>query len=113
MGSKETKLMGGALVSAREERESIKDGRRKPKRKMYFDRTPRACGVDGLAERGGGLRTRWASLGELGWLGRIAGEDSSIFCFLNFKDFRNLRELGEITRSFRRNLDMGILPKFF
>jgi hypothetical protein len=54
-GRKETKLMGGAHASAREERESIKDGRRKPKRKTYFEKTPRARELDGSVEWGGGM----------------------------------------------------------
>jgi hypothetical protein len=47
--------MGGAYASAREERESIKDGRRKPKRKTYFEKTPRARELDGSVEWGGGM----------------------------------------------------------
>jgi hypothetical protein len=54
-GRKEMKLTGGVHVLAREERESIEDRRRKPKRKMYFEGAPRARGPDGLAERGGSL----------------------------------------------------------
>jgi hypothetical protein len=49
------KLTGGAHVLAREERESIEDRRRKPKRKMHFEGAPRARGPDGPAERGGSL----------------------------------------------------------
>jgi hypothetical protein len=89
----ETKLMGGAHASVRGERKSIEDRKRKPKRKMYFERKPRVRRPDVPAERGGGRRARSASLGELGW---IPGEDSRKFWFLNFKDFRNLIELGEI-----------------
>jgi hypothetical protein len=62
----------------------VEDGRCKPKRKTYFERTPRARGPDGLTKQSGGLRARRASSGELG---RITVEDSSKFCFSNFKDF--------------------------
>jgi hypothetical protein len=60
VGRKETKLTGGTEASAREERESIEDGRRKSKRKTYFARMPRAHELDGLAEWGGSLRARRA-----------------------------------------------------
>jgi hypothetical protein len=76
---KETKLMGGAHTSAREERENVKDERCKPKRKTYFEGTPRARGLDGPTERGGGRRPRRVGSGKLGQLGQIAGEDSSKF----------------------------------
>jgi hypothetical protein len=39
-------------ASVRDERDSVEDGSRKPKRKTNFERTLRACGP---AERGGGL----------------------------------------------------------
>jgi hypothetical protein len=39
-------------ASVREERDSVEDGSRKPKRKMNFERTLRARGP---VERGGGL----------------------------------------------------------
>jgi hypothetical protein len=44
-------------------------------------------------EGDGGLQGRRASVGGLGRLGWIPGEDSKKIRFLNFKDFRNLREL--------------------
>jgi hypothetical protein len=56
--TKETKLTGGACVSASKDRESVEDRRRKPKRKTYFERTPMAHRPDGPAERGGSLRAR-------------------------------------------------------
>jgi hypothetical protein len=60
------KLTGGSCVVAREEIESIEDGRCKPKRKTYFERTPRAHGPDGwlngvvVGEQGGLARVSWA-----------------------------------------------------
>jgi hypothetical protein len=92
---KETKLTGGAHASAREERESVEHRGRKPKRKTYFVRTPRACRPDGPAEWGDGLRARRAGSARLSWAGSQEKIQAN-FGFLNFKNFRNLIELGEI-----------------
>jgi hypothetical protein len=54
-GRKEMKLTGRVHASARGERESVQDGRLKPKRKTYFERTPRARGADGPVKWGGDL----------------------------------------------------------
>jgi hypothetical protein len=40
VGRKETKLTVRARASASEERESVEDGMRKTRSKMYFERTP-------------------------------------------------------------------------
>jgi hypothetical protein len=63
---------------------------------------------------GGGLWGRRVSVGELSQLGRIPGGVSNGNWTFEFQmNFEFDETLRNFTRRCRRNLDMGIFPKFF
>jgi hypothetical protein len=107
-------LIFGAHMSVTRERSAGADGRRNPEGKHTLTRAPTAHRPGGPAGRSGGLR---GGLGQLGvsWAGWVRHKIEFKWKF-DFEFQMNLdfgRNLRNCTRRFRRNLDMGIFPKFF
>jgi hypothetical protein len=71
-------------------------------------------GLNGPVEEATAYENRWAGAGDNGPTGPDHKEDSNKKRSLNFNEFLEFgRTWRNFTRRFRRNLDMGIFPKFF
>jgi hypothetical protein len=114
MGRKGNEVMGGAHESAIGERRGGLVKCATPRRECIPAIMPRRCGPTRPVKE---AMASWGRAGWHGWTGP-AGLDTRgdsngnlIFEFQGFLEFgKNLRNS---TRRFRRNLGMGIFPKFF